>query len=62
MAKVFQVTAKDIPYNWMLKMRKTKQQNEQTSAMLANPNVVRVSQTTGCSERSTEACRNTISL
>lgn len=41
MAKVFQVTAEDIPYNWMLKMRKTKQQNEQTPAMLANPNVVK---------------------
>lgn len=62
MAKVFQVAAKDIPYNWMLKMRKTKQQNEQTPAMLANPNVVTVSQTTCCSERSAEVCRNTISL
>ena len=62
MAKVFQVTAKDIPYNWMLKMRKTKQQSEQTPAMLANPNVVTVSQTPYYSERRAEACRNTISL
>lgn len=41
MAEVFQVTTEDIPYNWMLKMRKTKQQNEQTPARLANPNVVK---------------------
>lgn len=46
----------------MLKMKKTKQQSEQTPAMLANPNVLTVSQTSCYSERSAEACRNTISL